>query len=78
MLIMPSPARAVRSSVAICRRMGMTREQALITVIDCCGSVLSHQDPGQARFNYWVAEIRQEAAYLLFGPKPPTIQDWTA
>lgn len=78
MLAMPSPRKVVRQSVAVCRRNGMTRIEALNTVIRCCDTILAADSTGSIPLEGWIYEIKQTAEKHLYRQYPGTIQDWRA
>lgn len=73
---MPSPSRTVRKSVAVCRRMGMTRDDALSVVIVCCNTVITRSQGIRGANSTWAAEVRDEAMRCLSAPSGGNISDW--
>lgn len=75
-LIMPSPTKVVRQSVSVCRRAGMTREQALATVVKVCDAVVISISDESISLQSWVVDVRLVAVTALGNPPADTLESW--
>lgn len=73
---MPSPTRTVRKSVAVCLRMGMSRDDALSVVIVCCNAVIARSQGIRGANSAWASAVREEATRCLNGPPAGDINAW--
>lgn len=70
---LPSPRRTVNKGLALCRRLGLTDDQAIHMIDAACQAALDRIEAELNGYPNWIKDVQVEARlrYRHFGPGRP-------